>query len=127
MVGTSFKQLTKEHQARPKKNALTHHQSLDILNPRVLDRLPQQEHANRRPHEQQAAKRGGDKPVEGRQVERPAKDDVQRWCVDDENTQARAREDPHKVEFVADDVLAKGEREFGLDGEHLGTSCELSE
>lgn len=112
------------HTHRPHRRE--HHQTFDILYPRVLDGFPEDEHPDGRPYKQQATKRSGNKPVKRRQVDRPAKDNVQRRCVDDEHPETRARDDPRKVQLVSNDVLAEREGELcfyrkyveALDDEH---------
>lgn len=52
---------------------------------------------------------------------RAAKDDVQRWGVDDEDAQACAGEDTGEVVVVPDDRLAEGEGELRFDSKDVET------
>lgn len=97
----------------------THHEAFDVLHPPLLDALAQQQHTYARPHEEEHAERDGDQPVERREVHGAAEDDVQRWRVDDEHAEARARDDAGEVVVVADDRASEREAELRFDGEHL--------
>lgn len=127
-VGTAQTQTTNEHAAPrgvQRDNTRTHHEALDILHPRLLDALPEEQHANACPYYEEHAERDGNEPVERREVDGTAKHDVQRGRVDDEHAEACTGQDPQEVVVVADDGLSKREPELRLHREDLqGTTHE---
>ena len=97
----------------------THHQALDVFDPRLLDALPHEQNTDARPYQEKHTKRDGNQPVEGRQTERSTEYYVQGWRIDDEHAEACTSEDAREVVVVADDGPAEGEAEFRLDREYL--------
>jgi len=50
---------------------------------------------------------------------RTSEHDVQGWSVNDEHPKTSTSQDSEEIVYVANDALAKGEREFSFDGKHL--------
>jgi hypothetical protein len=66
---------------------LTHHETLDVLHPCILDRLAHQDHTDGCPNQEEYTEGSWNKPVQWRQMYRASEYDMQWWCVHNEHSE----------------------------------------
>jgi hypothetical protein len=103
----------------PPRQALTHPETLDILDTCPLYRPAREENAETGPNEDQTAEGDWDEPVKWKQLVGTAENRVEWWGVDEEHDQRASRKDPDEVVLVANYMFPERKTGFCLDSKDL--------